>query len=101
MNAHPGPGEQVFVVAFIAALVSFLMAGLVEVGRRVEKRTGPDSPMPPRRSSPGDMLFQGLSLYLNQPGSRARVRNVCVLIGALALVVCAVAVAYRVHTGTR
>ena len=89
-----------FVVAFIVALLAFVLAGLVEVGRRVEKRTGPASLMPARRASPGVMLFQGLTLYLNQPGSRARVRNLCLLIGAAAIVTCVIAVAYDVHSGT-
>ncbi|HWC34328.1 MAG TPA: hypothetical protein VG650_05810, partial [Mycobacteriales bacterium] len=100
MTRHSTP-ESIFVAAFMVALVAFVLAGLLEIGRRIEKRTGPDVVDPLRRASPGAMVLQGLALYMNQPGRRARSRNVLLVVGGLAVVVCFVAVLFGVHNHGR
>lgn len=86
MTSHVGPGELAIVNVAIVGFIALLVAGLSEMGRRVEKRRGVRSSMPvPERPNPKFLMLHWLALHLDQPGTRARVRNVCLVVGAFAI----------------
>jgi hypothetical protein len=69
----------VIVTLGFVGFVFLVVAGLMEVGRLIETVRGPDGP-PPRPTSPA---VHSLHVHLNQPGGRAKFRNVCLVVGAI------------------
>jgi hypothetical protein len=86
MVVRAGLGIEVVAAGALVGFLAFVVAGLVEVTRRIEKRVGPAWPLPlPERPTPRFFMLQWLQLQLNLPGGRAKVRNAFLFIGAAAI----------------
>jgi hypothetical protein len=96
LSQHPAPEAKIFAVALVVAFLAFGLAALAQIAVRKEQRTGPVTPKPPQLTTPASLLY-GLSLHMSQPGRQAKLRDMCLAVGACAFVVCVVAVLYGAH----